>query len=200
MTEKPPPLILASRSPRRKILLRSVGFRVRVVPGRVEERVRLSESPQTNVRRIALEKALDVASRRHRGIVVAADTIVVIRGRILEKPKSRSDAMRMLKLLSGKRHVVFTGFAIVDAATGRSFVGMERTAVTFRKLERAEIDAYVASGSPFDKAGAYGIQDDYGSVFVTRVDGCFYTVVGFPLARFWVELRKFLKRKKNEGT
>ena len=200
MTEKPPPLILASRSPRRKILLRSVGFRVRVVPGRVEERVRLSESPQTNVRRIALEKALDVASRRHRGIVVAADTIVVIRGRILEKPKSRSDAMRMLKLLSGKRHVVFTGFAIVDATTGRSFVGMERTAVTFRKLERAEIDAYVASGSPFDKAGAYGIQDDYGSVFVTRVDGCFYTVVGFPLARFWVELRKFLKRKKNEGT
>jgi len=200
MTEKPPPLILASRSPRRKILLRSVGFRVRVVPGRVEERVRLSESPQTNVRRIALEKALDVASRRHRGIVVAADTIVVIRGRILEKPKSRSDAMRMLKLLSGKRHVVFTGFAIVDVATGRSFVGMERTAVTFRKLERAEIDAYVASGSPFDKAGAYGIQDDYGSVFVTRVDGCFYTVVGFPLARFWVELRKFLKRKKNEGT
>ena len=200
MTEKPPPLILASRSPRRKILLRSVGFRVRVVPGRVEERVRLSESPQTNVRRIALEKALDVATRRHRGIVVAADTIVVIRGRILEKPKSRSDAMRMLKLLSGKRHVVFTGFAIVDVATGRSFVGMERTAVTFRKLERAEIDAYVASGSPFDKAGAYGIQDDYGSVFVTRVDGCFYTVVGFPLARFWVELRKFLKRKKNEGT
>jgi len=200
MTEKPPPLILASRSPRRKILLRSVGFRVRVVPGRVEERVRLSESPQTNVRRIALEKALDVASRRHHGIVVAADTIVVIRGRILEKPKSRSDAMRMLKLLSGKRHVVFTGFAIVDATTGRSFVGMERTAVTFRKLERAEIDAYVASGSPFDKAGAYGIQDDYGSVFVTRVDGCFYTVVGFPLARFWVELRKFLKRKKNEGT
>lgn len=99
----------------------------------------------------------------------------------------------MLRKLSGRTHTVLTGVAIVDAHSGRRRTFVERTRVTFRVLTDMEIKLYVASGSPMDKAGAYGIQDDHGAVFVEKMSGCFYTVVGFPLARFHVELQKFLQ-------
>jgi septum formation protein len=190
---KTPPLILASQSPRRRLLLKQIGLKFSVRPSSVPEDVLDHESPEQNVKRIALAKALKVARRVKRGIVVGADTIVVLGNEILGKPRSAGEAKRMLRKLSGRQHVVYTGFALVDASTGRKIVDVERTKVKFRKLNAVEIDEYVASGSPMDKAGAYGIQDDYGAVFVERVEGCFYNVVGFPLTRFYLDLRRFVR-------
>jgi septum formation protein len=189
---KIPPLILASQSPRRRLLLKQIGLRFSVRPSSVREDVLDHESPAQNARRIALAKALDVARGVKRGIVVGADTIVVLGNEILGKPRNAADAKRMLRRLSGRQHIVFTGFALVDASTGRKIVDIEKTKVKFRKLSAVEIEEYVASGSPMDKAGAYGIQDDYGAVFVQRVEGCFYNVVGFPLTRFYLALKKFV--------
>jgi septum formation protein len=118
----------------------------------------------------------------------------VYRGRIFGKPSSAAEARRMLRELSGRTHTVHTGVAIVDARSHRSHTFVESTHVTFRRLSAKEIAAYVKTGSPMDKAGAYGIQDDLGAVFIERVEGCFTTVVGFPLARFHRELERFLRR------
>lgn len=166
------------------------------MPSGIEETVDPGHSPVQYVRSISLQKAREIAGRLKRGIVVGADTEVVHRGRIFGKPTSAADARRMLSDLSGKTHTVHTGVTIVDATTGRSRSFVESTRVTFRRLSRTEIAAYVATGSPMDKAGAYGLQDDLGAVFIERVEGCFTTVVGFPLARFHRELQKFLRHTK----
>ena len=185
------PLILASQSPRRKILLRQVGMKFKVIPSRAAEVFVSHQSPGENAQRIALEKANDVAARLRRGIVIGADTIVVLDHHVLGKPKSKDDAKRMLNLLSGREHSVFTGFALKDVESGRHVSGVEETKVRFRKLTEKEITDYVNSGSPMDKAGSYGIQDDVGAIFIERVNGCFYNVVGFPLARFYSTLQRF---------
>ena len=186
------PLILASQSPRRKNLLKQIGMKFRVIPSHVAEVISSHHGPAENAQRIALEKTTDVAARLRRGIVIGADTIVVLDHHVLGKPKSKDDAKRMLRLLSGREHSVFTGFALRDVETGKHTVGVEETKVRFRKLTGKEIDDYINSGSPMDKAGSYGIQDDFGAVFVERVNGCFYNVVGFPLARFYSTLQQFL--------
>jgi septum formation protein len=186
------PLILASRSPRRKKLLRQIGMKFRVITSGVAEIISARQSPGENAQRMALEKAADVAARVGKGIVIGADTIVVLDHHVLGKPGSKEDAKRMLNLLSGREHSVFTGFALVDVESNKHVVGVEETKVRFRKLEEHEITAYVNSGSPMDKAGSYGIQDDFGAVFVERVNGCFYNVVGFPLARFYSTLERFV--------
>ena len=191
MTDERTRIILASSSPRRRILLKQIGLRFSVHPSRVIEQFDSRISPVQNAKMIALEKAADVARHYRRGIVVAADTIVVLGKKVLGKPRTRSEARKMLQLLSGKKHVVFTGLALVDAETSRSVVDIQRTTVTFRKLNKKEINSYVASDSPMDKAGAYGIQDDYGAVFVEKINGCFYNVMGFPLAKFFSMFRKF---------
>jgi septum formation protein len=185
------PLILASRSPRRKILLKQIGMKFRVITSNVAEIISTRQSPGENAQRIALEKAVDVAAQLRKGIVIGADTIVVLDHHVLGKPESKEDARRMLKLLSGREHSVFTGFALVDVESKKHVAGVEETKVRFRKLEKQEIIAYVNSGSPMDKAGSYGIQDDFGAVFVEKVNGCFYNVVGFPLARFYSTLQRF---------
>jgi septum formation protein len=185
------PLILASKSPRRKYLLRQIGMKFRVVPSRTAEIISARQSPGENAQRIALEKASDVAARLRKGIVIGADTIVVLDHHVLGKPKSKDDAKRMLRLLSGREHSVFTGFALKDVETGKQIAGVEETKVRFRILTEKEIADYVESGSPMDKAGSYGIQDDFGAVFVERVNGCFYNVVGFPLSRFYSTLQRF---------
>jgi len=186
------PLILASQSPRRRQLLRQIGLRFRVIPSHVPERIRKKESPASNAKRIALDKANEVASRVKRGIVIGADTVVVLDHHVLGKPKTAADARRMLRLLSGREHVVYTGFALVDARTGKKRSGAVSTKVRFRPLSTEEVAEYVRSGSPMDKAGAYGIQDDFGAVFVDKVNGCFYNVVGFPLSRFFIEWKRLL--------
>ena len=186
------PFILASRSPRRRKLLKQIGIKFRVVPSRAAELTYSNQAPGDNAKRIALEKAKEVAARVREGIVIGADTLVVLDHHILGKPQSKDDAKRMLRLLSGREHSVFTGFALVDAESGRYSTGVEETKVRFRKIEEGEIISYVDSESPMDKAGAYGIQDDYGAVFVEKVNGCFYNVVGFPLSRFYITLKQFV--------
>lgn len=183
--------ILASKSPRRKILLKQIGLNFRVRPSRINETLLENEPPEVAAKRIALEKAMDVALSDNRNIVIGADTIVVIDGKILGKPKTKNEARKMLSALSGREHTVYTGIALVDASTRRWNSDVVRTKVKFRKMTSVEIDSYVDSGSPMDKAGAYGIQDDYGAVFVERVNGCFYNVVGFPLSKFYLMLKDF---------
>lgn len=184
----PRPLILASRSPRRLALLSQIGIPVRVVSCDIPELFDDALSPAANAEVLARQKAECVAATVPEGVVLGADTIVVINGTILGKPRDPDDACAMLGLLSGRTHTVFTGFALVDNPSGRSASGVEATHVTFRTIPRDEIEEYVRGGSPMDKAGAYGIQDDYGAVFVTRIEGCYYNVVGLPLARVYDEL------------
>ncbi len=190
------PLILASRSPRRIALLRQIGFDPEVVPCDVEETFDHHLSPDDNAIRLALDKARCTARTRENALVIGADTIVVLNGTLLGKPTDAEDAHRMLRLLSGKTHTVHTAFAIVDRPSDLAEVGVESTRVTFRDLPDPEIEEYVRGGSPMDKAGAYGIQDDYGAVFVSRIEGCYYTVVGFPLSRFYTTLSDFQHRLK----
>lgn len=191
---KTPPIILASRSPRRNILLKQIGLRFKTHPSHIPEDFDFRESPAENAKRIALEKAIEVSKYYTNAIVVSADTIVVLGKRMLGTPASAPEAIRMLKTLSGKEHTVITAFTLLDCRTGRHMVAVERTKVKFRRIEPEEIKSYVASGSPMDKAGAYGIQDDYGAVFVEKINGCFYNVVGFPLMRFHLTFRKFRKQ------
>jgi septum formation protein len=172
-------LLLASASPRRAELLRSAGFAFDVAPADVDERVREGESPERYVQRVALDKAHEAQRRAPGRLVLAADTAVVVGSDILGKPADVDDARRMLRLLSGREHVVLTGVAIAgDAGNSLAVVS---TRVRFHELTDAEIDWYVASGEPTDKAGAYAIQG-LASRFVDSVDGSYSNVVGLPVA------------------
>jgi septum formation protein len=171
-------------------LLAQVGISYLPDPARVDESVYPGEEAEAYVRRIALAKARETAGRHAAGLVIGADTVVVVDGDILGKPSSYEDAVRMLSMLSGRPHKVITGLALVDAATGRSAVGFEVTEVRLRELTKAEIEAYAATGEPMDKAGAYGIQGR-AALFVEGVTGCFFNVVGLPLARLDRMLKDF---------
>jgi septum formation protein len=185
------PIVLASASPRRRSLFRQVGIMCDIMESGVPEDVDVPAEPSEHVTVLSQRKAAAVAARKRDAFVVGADTIVVLDGVILGKPSSAADAVRMLTILSNRTHTVYTGVTIRDCPSGKSVTAVEMTDVTFRELGKDEIESYVRSGSPMDKAGAYGIQDDYGAVFATRINGCFYNVVGFPLARFFLELQKF---------
>jgi len=185
------PIILASQSPRRIALLKQIGLSPQVIPSGVDEVFDLMATPPANAVRLASAKAVDVGKTVDNAIIVGADTIVVLDGEYLGKPSSPSMAIDMLRRLSGRTHIVVTGIALLDRPTNRSVTGHEETRVTFRELPDREIEAYVAQGSPMDKAGAYGIQDDYGAVFVSRIEGCYYNVVGLPLSRFHSMLQQF---------
>jgi septum formation protein len=184
------PVILASASPRRAEILRKIGITFTVQPSAVDENIILALPPAEYAVELAKRKAQAVAAKIPHGIVIGADTIVVLEKKILGKPISEADACAMLRSLSGKTHRVFTGFAIFDRPSNRETAGVEMTDVTFRELEEAEIAAYVRSGGALDKAGAYGIQD-LSAVFCERLNGCFYNVVGFPLPKFYLALRAF---------
>ena len=192
-------LILASSSPRRAQILRDAGFSFSVLPAAVDESPLRGESAVQHVQRLAREKALATSQRiRGAAVIIGADTVVVVGGKILGKPRSRADARRMLRLLSGRKHRVLTGLAVlklVSPSHGRRphRVGflrcrVESTAVWFARLTPREIADYVASGEPMDKAGAYAIQGRAGR-FITRIDGCYFNVVGLPLARLYRLLR-----------
>lgn len=185
------PVVLASRSPRRIQLLRQIGLYPNVIPCDINEDFDHALSPSENAVALALQKAREVARTINGAIVIGADTIVTLDGQMLGKPENPDDAVRMLEMLSGKTHIVHTGYALVDRPSDTYVTGVEGTLVTFRDIPRSEIEEYVAGGSPLDKAGAYGIQDDYGAVFVTRIEGCFYNVVGLPLASLYSALQKF---------
>ena len=180
-----PRLILASSSPRRVEVLRNAGFDFEVVPSRVDESAHPGESPVDLAERLARQKAEDVAARlapEKDAVVLGADTVVVSDdGALLGKPTSPADAVAMLEKLSGRPHDVITGIALIAPGSDRVRVAHERTRVFFRALAREELETYVASGEPLDKAGTYAIQGRAGR-FVTRIEGCYFNVMGLPLA------------------
>jgi septum formation protein len=184
-------IILASRSPRRQILLRQIGLEFIVQESGVDEDFEHIQAPLDHVKILSHRKAVEVGKNIENGFVIGADTIVELDGNILGKPADEKDAINMLRTLSGRTHRVFTGFTILDRPSNLALTDHAVTDVTFRLLTNDEIEEYVRSGSPMDKAGAYGIQDDYGAVFVEKIDGCFYNVVGFPLAKFYLAMQQF---------
>ncbi|MCL2697954.1 MAG: Maf family protein [Oscillospiraceae bacterium] len=180
-------LVLASASPRRRELLKGAGYEFKTAPAESEEIVPKAK-PETAAILTAKSKALEVAAKYPNDVVLAADTIVFINNEIMNKPEDEADAFRMLSTLSGARHTVITAVCIVNGNKVRSFFG--RTSVEFYKLTGDEIRAYIKTGEPFDKAGAYGIQEK-GALLVKGIRGDFYNVMGLPLARTAQELKKF---------
>ncbi len=184
-------LILASRSPRRRELLRAAGIEFRVIPPRAEDEAVEGKPGRYAylVRKSALEKARDVG-RCETGVILGADTIVVCKGEVMGKPASEAQARRMLRKLSGCRHAVYTGVALVEGE--RSLVGYERTEVAFRRLTRKQIDWYIGTGEPMDKAGAYAIQGQ-GAALIRAVRGCYTNVIGLPLPKTLEMLEQFAR-------
>lgn len=177
------PVVLASASPRRKQILTLAGIDFTVHPSSYHEPGDEQAAPAELVRNHAKYKALDIAGDYKDAWIIGADTIVVKDQQILEKPKNRSHAISMLQTLSGTTHRVYTGFCILNSKNGKLITAVETTDVTFYELSPAMIEIYVDQYSPYDKAGSYGIQD-FSAIFVKQIQGCFYNVVGFPIARF----------------
>ncbi|MEA4883096.1 MAG: Maf family protein [Clostridia bacterium] len=183
-------LVLASASPRRKELLREIGMEFDVIASHVDEEQIRESDPGDLVMSLAHAKAADVASEVGRGLVVGADTIVVIDGTVLGKPADRYDAARMLRLLAGREHQVYSGVSVVDAASRRSLTEYECTDVRIRPLSEETICRYVETGEPMDKAGAYAIQG-IGALIVEGICGDYSCVVGLPLGRLALMLSHF---------
>lgn len=174
-------IILASASPRRAELLKQIGIDFQVCPSDISEKVATRASPTDVVEELALMKAQTVGRRFRRGLIIGADTVVAINREIIGKPENNRHAVEILSQLSGTHHEVVTGVSLLDLGKERHIVWSERTAVHFRKLRESEILEYVCSHDVLDKAGAYGIQEK-AAAFVSRVEGCYFNVVGLPLA------------------
>ena len=183
-------IILASASPRRKVLLENTGLTFKVEPSNYEENMRLVLEPHELARKISLEKAEAVASKHKNAIVIAADTFVVFNGQILGKPHTEKEAREMLEAISGNSHSVITGFSIVDVAKNKRLSRAVETKVHIRKLTLAEIEAYVKSKEPLEKAGAYAIQG-LGAAIVDKIEGDYFNVVGLPLSALVEALKEF---------
>ena len=177
---KVPNIVLASASPRRAELLRQIGLEFRVLPSQINE-PDIKNHPIEAVKHIAYQKAEVVADQLESGLVIGADTTVVANQAIIGKPASYQQAVDSLQKLSGCRHQVMTGVALIDVSQKTEMVWSETTSVFFRQLHNEEIEAYVANGEANDKAGAYGIQGE-AATFVNRIEGCYFNVVGLPLA------------------
>ena len=183
-------LILASASPRRKELLKSIRIPFIVAPAEIDELVQDGEEPEAHVQRLAHEKAFEISKKYQDSWVLGADTIVVIDGRILGKPSDETEAVEMLSILSGRTHVVFTGYAIINLCyPDMKTVAYTRSEVFIRTLSKAEIQGYVLTGEPMDKAGAYAIQD-VGAAIVERIYGSYTNVVGLPLCEVTRDFKK----------
>ncbi|MBQ8506632.1 MAG: septum formation inhibitor Maf [Clostridia bacterium] len=185
--QQPFRLILASGSPRRRELLTQMGYKFEIIVPDVDENV--SGHARDVVGILSRRKAEAVAKREDCGIIIASDTLVSLNGEALGKPQDENDAHRMLRMLSGETHEVFTGVTIIDAASGRNETQVVRTGVIFRELSDAEIWAYISTGEPMDKAGAYAIQGRAHG-FVEGFEGSYENVIGFPVD----EIREMLKR------
>jgi len=183
-------IILASGSPRRRELLAGLGINFEVKPSSVPEQIGDDESPAAYVERLAREKAVAVANNLNDAIVIGADTTVVIDNQVLEKPVDRDDAWRMLSALSGRWHTVLTGVCLIDCQAAKTVSGVESTDVLFQNLNDDDLEWYLNTNEPYDKAGAYAIQG-YGSLIVDKVKGNYFNVVGLPinlLKRLSIEL------------
>lgn len=186
-------LVLASKSPRRQALLKLLQRPFRVLTADTSEEFEPSLPPEAVATELALRKGKAVCDlypdETADRIALAADTIVVLNGEIFNKPNDEAHAFEMLSKLQGKTHHVFTGFALIQGQN--AVLEVERTAVTFAPMTSDEIRAYICLAKPFDKAGAYGIQDDFGACFIERIEGCYYNVVGLPLAKLYKTLKRF---------
>lgn len=187
--------ILASGSPRRKQLLEQLGVFADVIPSGVSEQIEETLPPGKLVEQLAHRKAAHVYAENQPAdaMILGADTVVVLDDHILGQPEDQDDATRMLKSLSGRSHYVYTGVSLIrtdsdsNISVGKTF--HERTLVHIAQLSGSEIRSYVESGSPLDKAGGYGIQDDWGALFVSGIEGDYYTVVGLPLHKLYQEMK-----------
>ena len=184
-----PRLILASNSPRRRYLLEKAGLKFSIIPSRLDESSVTLSSPESYVKSLAVAKAEDISDRYPDSWIIGADTIVFIDNIIMGKPASRDEAFTMLKSLSAKTHQVLTGYCICHKATGHLFSECVTTDVSFKNLSEKEIEWYIDSGEPFDKAGAYAIQG-IGTVLVKRINGSYTNVVGLPVCEVLEYLTK----------
>ncbi len=181
--------ILASASPRRKEILEKAGLKVVVMPSHADESSVTVSEPAQRVMELALLKGIDTAKYVSKNdYVIAADTIVVAEGKIMGKPHDKKEALLMLMALSGKWHEVYTGYCVIEAKSGEASVRYEKTRVKFRDISESEARRYIDTREPMDKAGAYGIQGR-GRLFVERIDGDFYNVVGLPVCALSVMLK-----------
>lgn len=183
-------IILASASPRRRELLHQVGLKPEIMPSHVEEAIASTE-PEQAVKELSRQKAEDVASRyaygRNQAVVVGADTVVAVEGRILGKPGTKGEAIEMLGLLQGRTHQVYTGVTMIFCADGERLTFAEKTDVLVSPMTRGQMEDYVATGEPMDKAGAYGIQGCF-AAYILGIRGDYNNVVGLPVGRVCREL------------
>ncbi|MBI2613340.1 MAG: septum formation inhibitor Maf [Candidatus Levybacteria bacterium] len=182
-------IILASESPRRKEILKKAGLKFKIVKSNFEEYVNSDLKPANLVKKLSLEKATAVYENHEDSIIIAADTVVVCRGKILGKPKNNQDAKDMLEFLSNKSHLIITGFAIISSDLKKPITKSEQTKVYMRKITKKEIESYVKTGEPKDKAGAYAIQG-IAKKFIKIVEGDFSNAVGLPIQSVLKELKK----------
>lgn len=183
------PFILASASPRREELLRLAGLKFKILPGHIDETYLKGETPRVHVQRLSRDKAAAVAVQHPKALVLGADTIVVIDGLVLGKPKSEKQAREMLRKLSNRTHVVFTGFTLSCINTGLSKTRVVRSSVRFKEISADEMDWYVKSEEPYDKAGGYAIQGK-GAAFIRSISGSYTNVIGLPLSDVLEELKR----------
>ena len=183
------PLILASQSPRRQQLMKDVGLEFKIVVRPVEEHIPAGMEPKAVAISIAEDKARACHDLSPNNIILAADTVVALDNQVLGKPKDEADAMGMILHLSGRAHKVITGVSLFHKGTLRSFA--EETSVFFRRLSKSEIRYYVQEYAPYDKAGAYGIQEWIGKIGVTKIEGDYYNVMGLPIGKVYQELMAF---------
>ncbi|SES75032.1 septum formation protein [Natronincola peptidivorans] len=182
-------IILASGSPRRKEILTSLGIKFDIITSNTKEKFEEDESPYKVACDLALEKAKDVSQKiNENAIIIAADTLV-FQDNILGKPQNNSDAFKMLKSLSGNQHEVVTGVTLFDVLSKKEITDFEVTKVFFRELDDDEIEKYIATGEPMDKAGGYGIQGK-ASLFIEKIDGDYFNVVGLPIYKLGSMLKK----------
>lgn len=183
------PFILASASPRREELLRLAGLQFKILPGHIDETYLKGETPRVHVQRLSRDKAAAVAVQHPKALVLGADTIVVIDGLVLGKPKSEKQAREMLRKLSNRTHVVFTGFTLSCINTGLSKTRVVRSSVRFKEISADEMDWYVKSEEPYDKAGGYAVQGK-GAAFIRSISGSYTNVIGLPLSDVLEELKR----------
>ena len=185
-------IYLASKSPRRRKLLKQLNINFKSFSVDVNENIGKTEKPAHIVKRLANKKLLKAKEKVKNGIIITADTIVVLDGKVIGKPANTKNAKTILKKLSGRVHKVYTGFSVWNSDKNIIITDYEKTIVEFRNLFDREIDDYIYGGSPMDKAGAYGIQDDIGAVFIKKINGCYYNVVGLPLTKIYQALIKIV--------
>jgi septum formation protein len=183
-------IILASSSPRRKQLLESLGIKFHIAPSNIDEKLNPRLGPRKQAEELSRQKAEAIAHRFKDAIIIAADTMVVLDNELIGKPLSLAHGKQILKKLSGRDHVVVTGYTILDTATGKSITKSEETKMYLRKLSEKEIDAYIKKENILDKAGGYAIQG-IGSILFERIEGDYFNAVGLPLCSVAQELKKF---------